>query len=353
MNANIVAFEKNFWIDIDNSPHVPFFKPIINELENKGYKVIVTTRDAFQTCEMADYHKISHRCIGKHSGKNKLHKILGLFYRAIKLAIYIAPYKPVLAISHGSRSQLICTKFLNIKSVIIFDYEHTTKIPFVNPSYIIVPQILRSSNINFDVRYTFRYDGIKEDVYVPFFQPDKIILDNLDIDQRRVIVTIRPPATEAHYHRSESEDLFIEVMNYLLSKNNLTLVILPRSNKQKQFTRRKWENGFSNGKMIIPDFVVNGLNLIWFSDLVISGGGTMNREAAALGVPVYSIFKGEIGAVDQYLHDMGRLHFIRSINDVKKISFVKRTRLNNLEKGNYKILNQIIGFLQSSIKTKA
>jgi len=42
------------WIDLDNTPHVPFFKPIIRELEKRGHEVVLTARDAFQVCELAD-----------------------------------------------------------------------------------------------------------------------------------------------------------------------------------------------------------------------------------------------------------------------------------------------------------
>ena len=114
-----------------------------------------------------------------------------------------------------------------------------------------------------------------------------------------MVVTVRPPATEAHYHNPESEELFAESLRLLAQTRSARAITLPRNARQGEQLRREWADLIANGTMIIPDTPVDGLNLIWFSDLVISGGGTMNREAAALGVPVYSIFRGKIGAVDK------------------------------------------------------
>ena len=105
------------------------------------------------------------------------------------------------------------------------------------------------------------------------------------------------------------------------------------------------------GKIIIPEKVVDGLNLIWNSDLVISGGGTMNREAAALGVPVYSIFRGKIGAVDRYLSENGRLTLIKNIEDIRtKITLVKREQQLAPKQKNNSALKSIVDGVISVIE---
>src|SRR6202012_5888249 len=120
----------------------------------------------------------------------------------------------------------------------------------------------------------------------------------------------------AHYHNPEAEELFAETLRLLAETPNARAVALPRNAKQGNELRMQWSNVIERGTLIIPATPVDGLNLIWFSDLVVSGGGTMNREAAALGVPVYSVFRGKIGAVDRYLSDQGRLTLIESAQDV-------------------------------------
>jgi predicted glycosyltransferase len=162
------------------------------------------------------------------------------------------------------------------------------------------------------------------------FVPDPSILKELGLSADRLIVTVRPPANEAHYHNPEADTLFEEVMEHFGAMEKTHLVILPRNDNQAATIRAKWLQLFESGKAVIPDHVVNGLNLMWYSDLVISGGGTMNREAAALGVPVYSIFRGAMGGVDRYLAEQGRLVFVETPEDVRtKIRVEQRDRSTN------------------------
>ena len=127
---------------------------------------------------------------------------------------------------------------------------------------------------------------------------------------------MRPPATEAHYHNPESDQLMIAALNFLTKQHNVRVALLPRNQRQSALLQKEWAADIATGKIVIPAHVMDGLNLIWNSDFVISGGGTMNREAAALGVPVYSIFRGKIGAVDRYLAENGRLVLLERVEDI-------------------------------------
>ena len=190
---------------------------------------------------------------------------------------------------------------------------------------IFTPNILSTKNLPYFKSKRISYPGIKEDVYVPRFNPQAEILNDLDIDGEKINVLMRPPADEAHYHNPQSEILFDEIINYLASKPNVRLIIVPRSIAQKKLLYLKYKKYFELNLLYIPEIVVNGLNLIWHCDLVISGGGTMNREAVALGVPVYSIFRGEIGEVDKLLNKKGKLILIKDKKDYCKIELKKRS----------------------------
>lgn len=319
--------KRKIWIDLDNSPHVPFFIPIIEELEKRGYDFTITARDCFQVCGLADLLRLPYNRIGRHYGKNRVMKLLGLAIRALQLAPTVLQDRPALALSHGSRSQLLIANLLGIPTTLIFDYEHAAWVPFARPDTVIIPDVIPESAIKHKVRYVGRYPGIKEDVYVPRFKPLDGILEELGIDEKEVIVTVRPPATEAHYHKPQSDELFDAVIRRLSTRPDTRLILLPRNSDQESAVRETWPLLFSSGKIIIPDKVVDGLNLIWYSDLVISGGGTMNREAAALGVPVYSIFRGEMGTVDKYLASCGRLVLLESVADIDtKLAITKWNR---------------------------
>jgi predicted glycosyltransferase len=105
-------------------------------------------------------------------------------------------------------------------------------------------------------------------------------------------------------------------------------VLLPRTPKQEAELRQARPDLFASNRIIVPKHAVDGLDLIWYSDVVISGGGTMNREAAALGVPVYSLFRGTMGAVDKHLAETGKLVLLESERDVReKLKFQPRARV--------------------------
>lgn len=334
---------KKIWIDFDNSPHVPFFRPIIKELDRHGFQVIVTARDCFQVCGLAELFKIPYRKIGRHYGGNKILKIIGTIFRSLQLLPIAILERPSLSVSHGSRSQLIAASLLRIPTVIIFDYEHVRGFGFLHPDWTISPEVISNKSQEIYGGRALRYPGLKEDVYITGLKPNPEIRKQLGLKDDDIVVTIRPPATEAHYHNPESDKLFIAVVEYLGVTKDVRMVILPRNEiKQTRFVKEKWAKLCGSGKIIIPEYVVNGLDLICYSDFVVSGGGTMNREAAALGVPVYSIFRGEIGDVDRYLVDSGRLTLIESVEEVKmKLRIVRRVQSDDEEYGSRSSLDKL------------
>jgi uncharacterized protein len=315
------------WIDLDNTPHVPFFEPIIEELHGRGFPVLVTARDAFQVCALADKKGLQYLRVGRHYGKNRIRKAAGLAYRALQLSPVVFRERPVLGVSHGARSQLLLGNWLRIPTLLLEDYEHARFPRMMRPTWVMAPTVIPDAALcgrNGNIR---RYHGIKEDVYAWKLKPDLNLLKTLGLDESHLIVTVRPPATEAHYHNPESEALFEAFMNRACASPEIRVVLLPRNTKQGELIRHRWPRWFAGNKTVIPDGALDGLNLIWHSDLVVSGGGTMNREAAALNVPVYSIFRGTIGAVDRQLKAEGRLVLIESIPDVRtKIALARRLR---------------------------
>jgi predicted glycosyltransferase len=326
---------RKVWIDLENSPHIPFFLPIIKELEKRNCKVILTARDCFQVCEMADMAGMKYRKIGHHYGKHIIAKIMGLGFRVLQITPVVLRERPAISVSHGSRTSVFVSSMLGIRSVCIFDYEHTENrttdwIGSGQKRWIMTPEV-----IPIDILEKFgtprdhilQYPGIKEDVYVPFFQPDSSLKAVLGIQPNDVVVTLRPPASEAHYHNPESEKLLMAVFDQLAEHPEVKTILLPRTHKQGEDLRAARTAQFDSGRIVVPEHAVNGLDLIWHSDVVISGGGTMNREAAALGVPVYSLFRGTMGAVDRHLAETGKLVMLQSEQDVRaKLQLVRRSK---------------------------
>jgi predicted glycosyltransferase len=345
------GYKAKIWIDLDNSPHVPFFAPIIAELERRGYRVWVSARDRFQVDQLASMHNISHVMVGRDYQKNKIIKVWGLLYRALQLLPLVWQEKPSLALSHGSRSQVIAATMAGIPQVVMIDYEFVSlSFPFFRIDNIFMPDAIPEASVRGKCRHIWRYPGIKEDVYVPRFKPSKDILDKLAISPDKILVTVRPPANNAHYHTAKSEELFREVIPFVAAAPNTVMVMLPRNEKQGREIGERWPRLLQEGKVIIPDTALDGLDLAWHSDLVISGGGTMIREAAALGVPAYSIFGGETGCVDRYLAETGRLKLINSSADLPAtIKLEKRTQLGGPVCSD-RTLNSIVDELEQVVK---
>jgi predicted glycosyltransferase len=324
------------WIDLENSPHVPFFRPIMKELEKLDCKIVLTARDCFQVCELADMAGLKYEKIGRHYGKNRIAKLIGLAIRVLQMTPFILREKPAISVSHGSRSLMVLSGMLGIRSINIADYEYadhrlTTLLGSVRKKWIMTPEVIPAEIFEKDGMlrdHILHYPGIKEDVYVPFFQPNPALKDTLGLQSTDVVVTIRPPATEAHYHNPESEKLLMAVFELLDQHPEVKTVLLPRTHKQEIELRHARPELFDTGKIVVPKHAVDGLDLIWYSDVVISGGGTMNREAAALGIPVYSLFRGTMGAVDKHLAEIGKLVLLESEQDVReKLKLVRRTKM--------------------------
>jgi len=323
--------QKKIWIDIDNSPHVPFFIPIIQELQKRGHRVLLTARNSYQVCELLEFHHLDCKVVGSHWGKNRFLKTLGTLGRAARLVPLVFREKPDLAISMVSRAQLLACKAMRIPIVVTFDYEFVEKMQFLRPDWILVPEVIPLSGVGFAKRAIFRYSGLKEDVYVPSFKPDPVLKQRLGIGESELLVTVRPAATEAHYHNPESEELMRAALNFLIKQREVRVVLLPRNDRQSISLRTEWGDWIEKGKIVIPRHVMDGLNLIWYSDMMISGGGTMNREAAALGVPVYSFFRGKIGAVDSHLAAKGRLVLLEHVEDIQTKIVLKRKAPSHLD----------------------
>jgi predicted glycosyltransferase len=344
---------RKIWIDLDNSPHVPFFLPIIEGLERGGYQVLLTARDSYQVCELLRLHQLSCRVVGRHYGKRWVLKLLGTALRAVQLLPLAIAERPDLAVSHTSRAQFLAASLLRIPTVIMFDYEFINATGFLHPDWVFVPQMIPEENISQKPNHVFRYHGLKEDVYVPRFKPDPNVRNLLGVRQDELVVTVRPPATEAHYHNPEGEQFLAETLQYLLDQSDARVVMLPRNENQATVLRSSWTRAIDEGRMIIPEHAVDGLNLIWNSDLVISGGGTMNREAAALGVPVFSIFRGRMGAVDRYLAETGRLTLIEKVGEIRTKIVLERRKPVVWSSANHSaVLDCIVEAINSIAKHK-
>ena len=318
------------WIDLANSPHVPFFHALIPRFSERGHAVEITARDFAQTVELAAKAGMMAHVIGGHGGGSIAGKAGNLLGRASALRKWARGRGIDLAVSHNSYAQIAAAAALGISSVTLMDYEHqpANHFAFRTASRVIVPAAFPGSDLvkfGATARKVKRYHGTKEDVYLADFIPDPAFVETLrklNIAGDDVLVVARPPAREALYHRFENE-LFDELITHLNSQPATRIVMLPRSAAQREnYEKRLMAN------LIVPRDVLDGANLIAAADLVVSAGGTMNREAAALGVPALSVYAGKWAAIDEELIRAGRLQRISSREDVARVVAEKKSGLN-------------------------
>ncbi len=318
------------WIDIVNSAHVLFFKPIMDDLKNEGHLIYVTAREYAQTTGLLNEFNVSYTLIGRHAGPHVGKKILDVIGRAYQLRSYAQDKSFDLALTFNSPSLVLASKLLHIRSMVFMDYEFQplNHLTFRLADRVVTPYVFPEKSLirHGGLNKNIKFDGLKEQVYLSDFEPDPYFLQSLGIDNSQVIVAARPPATMALYHRFENT-LFYEVLYYLARQKNTTVIVFPRSEAQRIELKT-----MEDMKLIIPETALDGRNLLYHSDIVISAGGTMNREAAVLGTPAYTLFKGQIGAVDRYLIDSGRIVQIRDSADFKLIKVEKKKRADMLRK---------------------
>ncbi|HVF21446.1 MAG TPA: DUF354 domain-containing protein [Pyrinomonadaceae bacterium] len=315
------------WIDLANSPHVPFFKALVARFVERGHEIETTARAFAETVPLAHAAGFKPHVVGAHGGRQVSAKAGNLMSRAWSLGTWARKRQFDLAISHNSYSQILAARCLGIRRVTLMDYEYqpANHLAFRLTSRIIVPASFPARQLRrygASVGKVRRYHGTKEDVYLADFQADPSFakeLCELGVRPDNVLVLMRPPAHDALYHRFQNK-LFDEALAMLLARDNVQVVLLPRNEQQRAMYSAR-----SGDRLIVPAKPLDGANLIAASDLVISAGGTINREAAALGVPVASVYAGQWAAVDEALVKEGRLQRIASSEDLRKVPVQRKS----------------------------
>lgn len=302
-------------MDITNSPHVVIFRPLIARMRAQGHEVTVTAREFAQTIGLLERFGIDHVSVGAHGGGSSAGKARAMAGRSAALVRLARSERFDLAVAHGSTDQPLAARLAGIPQVTMFDYEYATVMHHWNgrlATRVLVPSAIPEAAL---ARYgmrppkLIRYPGLKEEYYLADHAIDEGVPAELGLDPTRLIAVVRPPPEVTLYHRGASTDLFAATLARLLdAAPDVQTVVLPRTDAQRA--------ALAGGAAIVPEHAIDGPSLVAAADLVVSAGGTMNREAAALGVPAYTPFAARLGAVDRRLIEEGRLRRLERPEDV-------------------------------------
>jgi len=311
------------WVDLTASAHVLVFRPLVRLLRERGAEVELTAREYAQTLQLLELHGLEAEVIGKHGGRSRLGKLRAMQRRLRALKRWAKGRSFDVALAHGSHELTMTARRLGIPSSTTFDYEFAWlqhQLGCRAATRVVVPQSIPPERL---ARYATtppklqQYPGLKEEYYLSDFEPDESVLSDWGIDGGRVLVVLRPPPDVSLYHR-HSNPLFPQTLEHVGTRDDVHAFVLPRTDEQREYVR-----SLALPSVIVPDRAVDAQSLIAFSDLVVSAGGTMNREAAALGVPVYTTYGGRLGGVDEQLIREDRL---RPLTDPRALELRKRER---------------------------
>jgi predicted glycosyltransferase len=309
------------WMDMTAPAHVLVFRPIIERLRAQGHDVELTARDYAQTVQLLELHGIEARVFGRHGGASRSRKLAALVSRTVSARRFAAKGDFDLAVAHGSNDLAIAAASLGVPALNTFDYEFAATQHHIGcrlANRVMIPDRIPPDRME---RYgagpdkLVQYPGLKEEYYLADFEPDQGIMDRMGVDQSRVSVVVRPPPDVSLYHR-KSNKLFPEVLNFVGNHEGVQAVVLPRTEEQRQFVK-----ALGLPSVIVAERAVDAQSLIALADLVVSAGGTMNREAVALGTPVYTTYGGRLGGVDEALMHEGRL---RPLTSARALELKKR-----------------------------
>jgi uncharacterized protein len=306
------------WLDLTNTAHVLVLRPLVELLERRGHDVTLTARPLSHTRELLEDWGHPHTVIGRYGGTGKLGKAGAAAGRVTSLLRFARGRRFDWGLAHGSTDMPPACRVLRIPNTTMFDYEWASIQHHVNcrlASRVLVPEAIPAERLRpygAHPRKLVRYPGLKEEYYLSDFEPDPAVLDGFGVDPSRIVCVVRTAPSYALYLGGAENELLPRLLRRLSESNETQTIVLARNDEQRSAI-----GALALERVIVPERAVDGRSLVALADLLVSAGGTMNREAAVLGTPVWSIFEGRLGAIDELLAAQGRLRFLRDPAEIE------------------------------------
>jgi uncharacterized protein len=332
------------WLDVDNPPQARYLLALAARFRRAGCEVVLTARASENTLAILDSEDVSYHRVGASFGKAAWRKLYGVARRRKLLIDFLRERDDQIdLLVTASRSAPLAARSLGIPSFVFIDYEHVSVVAYrLAGSYILHPDVISGA--------VFESRGVKKHRLMPFAGL-KEDLTFADVDMASVRawplpgllgtaprVLIRPPAEESHYYTSESLQLLLALLRHLAGQD-VQVVYAPRYERQIEYLRDT--EGWQHEPLVLGQ-PVPVVALLKGVDAVVSGGGTMLREAAYLGIPAYSIFRSRAGAVDEYLASIGRLSMLTSTADLSALRLRPKARIDPL-RNDSKVIDEVVG----------
>ena len=294
------------WVDLVSPSHPFLFRGLTEAWSD--LRVKTTVRRKTETVSLARETGFDFDVRGRDFDHPTLRK-LGIPLRTAQLAARV----PTADVSLSSRNAMcvLASKVRGIPSIHFTDNDITAYVDGLRAeelynwlearaTYTVVPEAFETDELEkhgADPGSVFTYPGYKEDVYVADFEPDPTFVDRLPFEE---YVVVRPEALDAAYV-DETESLVPDILDGAVDAG-CNVVYLPRGRGD-----RAYADPFDSDRVHVPTSAYDGLQLTAHARCVLTGSGTMAREAACMGKPAVSFFPNALLSVDQSLVEEGRI----------------------------------------------
>lgn len=294
------------WVDIFNGPHVHFFQNADLFFNHS----IFTARNYKPIPELIKLYGIDAKIIGVHGGKENIKKLNASSRRIVELADYIKDKNADVAVHKHSVEAARVAWGLGIKSISFIDNE--LMVPqnmLVCPlSNVLIAPICINQYVlrNFTPSHVsiLQFDGVCEVANVYKYKPSENVLKKLNLKTDKPIIVLRGEPLLASYNKKSS--IVKNIIEKIKSDvPDAQVVHVSRDGEQIENVQETFD----------------ARSLCYYADIVISGGGTMTREAALLGTRAITYFYNPL-SVDKYLMKFGLLESYRD-NEILNVNWSK------------------------------
>jgi predicted glycosyltransferase len=305
------------WVDLTNTAHVLVLRPLVDALGARGHEVTITARPLSHTVDLLEDWGHPYTLLGRHGGTSRVAKGRAAADRVARMVRFGRGRGFDRGLAHGSTDLPVAARLLGIPNTTMFDYEWAVLQHSVNgrlANRVLMPDAIPAERVaRYGARGTklVRYPGLKEEYYLDGFRPDAGLLARLGVDAAQVVAVVRTAPAYALYLGGSENPLLPRLLERLNAAEGVQTIVLTRTPEQADSLRR-----LGLDRLVMPPRAVDGRSIVALADVLVSAGGTMNREAAVLGTPVWSMFEGRPGAIDEMLIAQGRLKALRDPGDV-------------------------------------
>lgn len=333
------------WLDLLTPKQILFFGPVIDELKSSKVDVLATSRRYREVGPLAERAGLDLRYVGERGSKGQEEQLLAATRRQAEMIPVVKEFDPDVAVSIASA---VCARVafgLGVKHIAVNDSPHSEiagRLSLPLSHHLLCPWVIPYK--------AWEKFGIQKKQVVTYHALDPAAWLKREpiggpvprLDSNRKTITVRVQESDAPYLANADMGWTDRLLAALLDEfPKINLVALCRYDYQVEEIKGKF-----GSRCIVPDEVVNGHGLLSATDLFVGMGGTMNSEAALMGVPTISAFQGSL-YTDRYLESVGLL--ARALTPATLVPRAKKFMTDSYKSAYGKKARRVLGSMEDPV----